>query len=511
MARCSGSSISKAVALCLFLAVLVEAYKLPSDAKKNAKIVVIGAGASGIAAASKLFENGFSNVTVLEAEDRIGGRVYTARFANYSVDLGGQWVHGQDGNVAYGLANPLGLLDASDRPDFGFKQKLVDSQGEPIDDAVAEKLWLFFMENLHDVEFHNDTTYESIGQYADKVFDEKFQNDPEILKNKSKYSHLLESMRLSADPADCWLELSALGSQVYKEYPGDQVVNWKTRGYSTILDILMKAFPNPEQELPVRNNTILSTEVTSINYSNLKDDLPILITTKNGNLYKADHVIVTVSLGVLKERHQNLFIPSLPEDKVSAIEAIGFGNVAKIYLQYDHPFWEVGDNRILAFSFVYNDDDRLKLQTDPEKEWLLGMYGAMTVESKPKLLTLWVTGKYAKQMEALSEDKVLLHAAENLRRFLKKSYPDMGEPVAMLRSQWFTNLHFRGTYSYRSVETHKRGAFPAALEKPVLPEKMALLFGGEASESERFSTVDGAIRAGWKAAQRLTDFYENKS
>lgn len=47
---------------------------------KESRIVIIGAGPAGIAAASKLLENGFENVTILEAEDRIGGRVYTTKF-----------------------------------------------------------------------------------------------------------------------------------------------------------------------------------------------------------------------------------------------------------------------------------------------------------------------------------------------------------------------------------------------------------------------------------------------
>uniref|UniRef100_A0A1B0DF33 Amine oxidase domain-containing protein n=1 Tax=Phlebotomus papatasi TaxID=29031 RepID=A0A1B0DF33_PHLPP len=66
----------------------------------NAKIVVIGAGASGISAASRLLKNKFTNVVILEAEDRIGGRVYTEPFGNNVVDLGAQWCHGEKNNVA---------------------------------------------------------------------------------------------------------------------------------------------------------------------------------------------------------------------------------------------------------------------------------------------------------------------------------------------------------------------------------------------------------------------------
>lgn len=51
--------------------------------KKEPKIVVVGAGPSGIAAASKLFENGLKNVTILEAENRTGGRVYTTRIGRF--------------------------------------------------------------------------------------------------------------------------------------------------------------------------------------------------------------------------------------------------------------------------------------------------------------------------------------------------------------------------------------------------------------------------------------------
>lgn len=55
------------------------------------KIVIIGAGASGIAAASKLIKNGFTNVIVLEAEQRIGGRVNTIEFGENVLDMGAQW------------------------------------------------------------------------------------------------------------------------------------------------------------------------------------------------------------------------------------------------------------------------------------------------------------------------------------------------------------------------------------------------------------------------------------
>lgn len=66
------------------------------------------------------------------------------------------------------------------------------------------------------------------------------------------------------------------------------------------------------------NNTILNSEVKSIDYS--KNDDQILITLTNGKSYNADHVIVTVSLGVLKENYDTFFIPKLEEDKIKVIQ-----------------------------------------------------------------------------------------------------------------------------------------------------------------------------------------------
>lgn len=55
------------------------------------KILIIGAGASGIAAASKLISHGFEHVLILEAENRIGGRIHTIPFGANVLDIGAQW------------------------------------------------------------------------------------------------------------------------------------------------------------------------------------------------------------------------------------------------------------------------------------------------------------------------------------------------------------------------------------------------------------------------------------
>lgn len=94
----------------------------------DSKIVIIGGGAAGIAALSKLLETGFKNVVLLEAEDRIGGRIHTVPFASNVVDLGAQWCHGEKGNIVYEMVRKHNVLDKG--PLSFFNCSYITSEGE---------------------------------------------------------------------------------------------------------------------------------------------------------------------------------------------------------------------------------------------------------------------------------------------------------------------------------------------------------------------------------------------
>jgi spermine oxidase len=75
------------------------------------RIVIVGGGLAGVSALSRLLENGYRNVVLLEAQHRFGGRVETINFGANVVDMGAQWVHGEVGNVIFEMVSNLGLLD----------------------------------------------------------------------------------------------------------------------------------------------------------------------------------------------------------------------------------------------------------------------------------------------------------------------------------------------------------------------------------------------------------------
>lgn len=103
------------------------------------KICIIGAGPSGIAAAVKLIENGFTDLCLLEAESRIGGRVHTIPFGDGFIEKGAQFCHGTTNNPVYDLASKHNYL--SDPPSGNSSLSMYDSNGVLIPSEKSNKLF----------------------------------------------------------------------------------------------------------------------------------------------------------------------------------------------------------------------------------------------------------------------------------------------------------------------------------------------------------------------------------
>lgn len=86
------------------------------------------------------------------------------------------------------------------------------------------------------------------------------------------------------------------------------------------------------------------------------------------------------------------------------------------------------------------------------------------------------------------------------------------DPKTFVRSDWYTNENFRGTYSYRSLKSDELNVYAEDLAEPILTSNgnLALQFAGEATHSKYYSTVNGAIESGWREAQRIIDLHKSK-
>ncbi|XP_011305478.1 spermine oxidase [Fopius arisanus] len=504
---------------------------LSSD--ESPSVIIIGAGSSGIAAASKLLQNGVHDVTILEAENRIGGRVYSTRIGEYMIDMGGQWVHGEKGNVVYEMAWPLDLLShrggPNDRSIFynmafttiaktiGSEDvaaqmirdtwepfKLFGTAGDKVDSAMTQEITKYYFNITEEWLGIDDLKSGSVGEYLDMKLNEYFathKNIPEHLKKP--LTNVFHRERMAFEGAEDLYQVSAKAARDFI-VDGDFLINWKEKVYGTILDVLMKRYPNPEEELPIMNKTLLNKKVSRIEYD---ADGPVKVKTSDGDEYAADYVIFTPSLGVLKANHKNLFQPHLSARKIRAIESLGIGHVGKIYLFYDDPWW-TKDLDTIYRCILWSEDDEKTLKSDPERRWMLSVYSVNRIEWKPKVICLWLTGPNIREMEMLPEELVRNQSLWLVNKFFGKSY-NLTEPTEMKRTHWNSNENFLGTYSWMSLDAQRNNATALDLAEPIMRsnDKPAVMFAGEAT-SDFYSTVHGAISSGWREAERIIQVFE---
>lgn len=106
---------------------------------------------------------------------------------------------------------------------------------------------------------------------------------------------------------------------------------------------------------------------------NDQSDGLVRIRCEDGSNYSGDHLICTFSLGVLKERHLKMFEPQLSLVKYIAIDALDYGTVNKIYLEYEKPFWGADWG---GFTILWKLEQLKELQEDTVNgDWLDGLSG----------------------------------------------------------------------------------------------------------------------------------------
>lgn len=215
---------------------------------KQPHIIIIGAGASGIAAGVKLIENGYGDVLILEAEDRIGGRIKTIKFGEGYIDLGAQWVSGEKNNIVYEMCHSSFNFGST-----GFKTEMpiaLISNGEIFDKDKYQKLHELRKRLMNDVD--DMKNYESVGEYFEKKYydalrDEFYDDiDDDLREMYLSYWHRETNTWF---PSYNWHDVSAKLYLLSEPCEGDQYLNWKEHGYKTLFDYLTVSRFSPFKKL----------------------------------------------------------------------------------------------------------------------------------------------------------------------------------------------------------------------------------------------------------------------
>lgn len=149
------------------------------------------------------------------------------------------------------------------------------------------------------------------------------------------------------------------GQHEYWECEGNPIVAWKSPAcYSSILGIILHNTPNlaPHFQPEVPSWIEPNKEVVKIEIAPTEAD-PVRVTCSDSTQYACNHLVCTVSLGVLKSIHRSLFLPPLPAKKILAIENLGIGCNNKLHFDFKKSWWP---ETILGFNFLWADADRVE-------------------------------------------------------------------------------------------------------------------------------------------------------
>tara|TARA_B110000305_G_scaffold160904_1_gene178054 strand:- start:135 stop:1319 length:1185 start_codon:yes stop_codon:yes gene_type:complete len=371
-----------------------------TETEFQGNVIIVGAGAAGLAAAKKLEEEGIS-YQILEATDKLGGRIQKdENFADFPIDLGAEWIH-EDKSILNYLINQPG--------------------------------------NEPDVE---TILYQPM-------------NVQEVVGNT----------------------ISQISNQDMVDYYANYITEYKFKN-TTWYDFIYENFTQN-----IEQNIIYNSKVTTIDYSGDQ----VVLTTDNGTEYQAEKVILTVSLGVLKS-NVITFNPSLPAEKITAIQAVEFLPGFKLFMRFSNQFYP----------------DVITCETSSGEKTYYDV--AYDKGAQDHVLGLLSTGISA-------EDYYLLNNSDSI---VSSVIQELDGYFNGLASQ-----NYLGSYIYENwnQQTFTQGTwtsdFQSASEELIAPLDDKVYFAGETYNSSGISPVDGfyiirgsvqsAIISGYEAVDKILE------
>jgi monoamine oxidase len=418
-------------------------------------VLIIGAGAAGLMAAKELAKRGLK-VIIVEARDRVGGRIHTINNDAFlqSAEVGAEFIHGK-------LKMTLRLLKEAginyQKTSGAFLRKKGDTY-------LQEEMFTQFdvlQKNLKKVK--RDI---SVAEFLNTYFKE---NKYKKLK-KSVISYVEGYYAAEATRASTLALKEELLSEDEEQYRVEG-------GYTKLVNYLKEECLKKEVIIK------LSTVAKTIEWSKGS----VLMHTTDGESITAKKVLITLPLGVLQSKGNEegtiTFAPRLTQ-KIDAISLLGFGSVIKLLIQFNEPFWQA-EKDLRKASFIFSDEEIPTWWTQYPKA--------------SGLLVGWCAGPSTKKLQGFSNDELIEKSMHSLAPIFGKTYKELWDKVVHWEiANWANDPFTKGGYTYITTETKK------ALKVIRKPEKKTIYFAGEGLyDSKDVGTVEAALQSGAAAAKKI--------
>jgi monoamine oxidase len=467
------------------------------QATNKADVLIIGAGAAGLTAAADLTRAGV-RVLLIEARDRIGGRVHTIveglpssglhhedRAAGFPVELGAEFIHGRSPEVWQ-------LIEAGHLPTYEGDGDTWCAQNGKLQPCSLFAEDADVLEHLNAPDAGDLSFLNFLREYS--------MSNPAVREEALRWALQYVEGFEAADPTRISVRSMLAEFAAERQIRGDR--SWRlTNGYGTLIDALNA------RVVPALCATHLNTIVSAVAWKRHG----VQAITGRGT-FSAVKAVVTLPLGVLQQPADSpgavVFDPGLKE-KRAALELLAMGAAIRISLVFSEAFWRQLPTRESAaakdratmerMSFLFSHDERFPTW------WTLHPRQA-------PVLTGWAGGPAALRLSHHAPAFVLDSAAGTLASLLGMSKANLHEMVERWYvHDWQADPFSRGAYSYvqpggmglPEFPAHSRAAAPCGFAQRELAEPLndTLFFAGEATETVgHHATVHGAIATGHRVA-----------
>ena len=432
------------------------------------RVLVIGAGMAGLVAARLLHDSGFK-VTVLEARERIGGRVWTDDRIGAPVDLGGSWVHGVDGNPLTLWCEKLGVRLISSEAD----RLLIDPRASATTRTAQRRKACMGTAAFH--------TAISFASWKSKFLANA--RGPRSVSVKDAIEPLLHAAWL---PEVDRLVIGTFveGSEGVNGSVWDQVSaeEWFPTegldgnaqphgGFQPLLDDAARGL-HLRLRSPVR---VLSW-----------DGAGVAAVLESGERLEAERALVALPVGLLRDGTFRLD-PAPPPEQLLAISRLGYGAgvLGKIYLRFPQVFWP---EKSKWFG---------RLPDAPDRRGTFNTFVSHTEETGRPILLSFANGHSAVRFDRQATDEEVKDAAlVSLRKMFGETA--VPEPEAFVFPRWLSDPWSKGAYSYPAI-----GSPTEDRDEHARPLGRRVYFAGEASEPVEYGTVHAALWSAELAAEAI--------